>query len=170
MHRHVHAVALVVMVLFTLSCGDRDTASMSPLTQPTSLSQSAISVTPSSSSVIAQPVENPTCPSVAPFNVVLTVIVSPTGTSAIVITSVNAQFTDLSGVRVPQVTLPIPQMTLPAPIPVIGNSQLTASNLNIPIAFGVGCASARQGTLTVTINTSDARGNRGTQSVSVAVR
>ena len=63
------------------------------------------------------------------------------------------------------------QLAFPGrPIPVIGNSQLTASNLNIPISFGIGCASARQGTLTVTINTSDARGNRGTQSVSVAVR
>jgi hypothetical protein len=170
MHRHAQAVALLVLALLVSSCSDSDTPLRQGLTQPTSLDASAISVSASSSSVIAQPVDHPLCPTVAPFNVVLTVIVRPTGTSTVFITGVNLVFTDLSGIRVPQVSLPMPQVTLPAPLPIIGSSQLTASNLNIPVSVGIGCASSQQGTLTVTVNTADNQGHRGSQSVSVAVR
>jgi hypothetical protein len=172
MYRHVHAVALVVIALCTWSCSDSDTALRSSLTQPTAIDPAPVSVVATASTVVAQPVDNPFCPLVAPFNIVLSVVVKPNGTSTVFITNVRLQFTDTSGLRAPQVTLPMPQVTLPAPIPTSGSSMVqTVSGTTIPLVFGIGCGGiGRQGTLIVIVETTDDQGNRGSQSVSVAVR
>jgi len=121
-------------------------------------------------------VSNPFCPLVAPFNVVVGVNLQPNGGATVFVTSVRAQFTDSSGVQMPQVTLPMPQVTLPAPLPTTGSMVQTVSGIvipvsgtTIPLTIPIGCAGGRQGTLVVVVVTSDDAGRSSTQQLSISV-
>jgi len=135
-------------------------------------------VTATATTVVAQPVSNPFCPLVAPFNIVVGVVVRPNGETTTFVTSVRAQFTDVSGVQTPQVTLPMPQVTLPAPVPSTGTMVQNVSALaiplsgtTIPLVIPIGCGgSGRQGTLVVIVETSDDSGRTNSQQLNVSVR
>jgi hypothetical protein len=87
--------------------------------------------------------------------------------STVVITGIRTVFTDTSGIQAPQITLPIIPITLPAPGPtqIFGDSQVT-----IPLRFGIGCFTGREGTALVIVETSDNLGRRGVQQMRVTVR
>ena len=94
------------------------------------------------------------------------------------VTSLRVQFTDSSGIQMPQVTLPMPQVTLPAPVPTTGTMVQNVSGIaiplsgtTIPLTIPIGCGgSGRQGTLVVIVETSDDSGRTNSQQLSVSVR
>jgi hypothetical protein len=163
MHLYARASLLLVVVLFTTSCSDTD-ASRSTI-GPSSVGQASLEVQPTSATAVAQPVGNAFCPSVAPFNVAFGLSVRTTGWSSAIITGIRAQFTDTSGVRAPQVTLPAP-----GPTPVFGNAMPAGSVQTFPLILGIGCSTGNRGTLIIIVDTSDGLGRRGAQQVTIAVR
>jgi hypothetical protein len=154
---------LLFVALFATSCSDTDARRLP--TGPSGVDEASLEVQPTSATAFAQPVGNSFCPSVAPFNVTFGLSVRTTGRSSAIITGIRAQFTDTSGVRSPQVTLPAP-----GPTPVFGNVMPAGSGQTFPLILGIGCSTGNRGTLIVIVDTSDGRGRRGTQQVTIAVR
>ena len=159
-------------------CSDSDTASRSALTRPTAIEPPPVIVTATASMVVAQPVSNPFCPLVAPFNIVVGVVVRPNGEHDDVCHQRACAIHRLSGIQTPQVTLPMPQVTLPAPVPTTGTMVQNVSGIaiplsgtTIPLTIPIGCGgSGRQGTLVVIVETSDDSGRTNSQQLSVSVR
>jgi hypothetical protein len=163
MHLYARASLLLFVVLFTTSCSDTDAPRVT--TGPSSVGEASLEVQPTSATAFAQPVGHSFCPSVAPFNVSFGLSVRTTGGSSAIITGIRAQFTDTSGVRAPQVTLPAP-----GPTPVFGNAMPAGSVQTLPLFLGIGCGTGNRGTLIVIVDTSDSRGRRGAQQVTIVVR
>jgi len=161
-------LGVLLLVALAASCTDRDPAT---LTNPTAL-QSGITSTSQlvfstpTNTVIAQPVSNFFCPAVSPFLVPMTVIVNPNGTTGVVVTQVQMQFTDSTGRTLPMVTLPGP-----IPITQFGDA-LAASRgaLSFPLSLGIGCGVGTIGTVVVIVNARDGTGQTTTGQVSVNVR
>jgi hypothetical protein len=166
MHRHAQAVVLVVGALFASSCGNTDARSVPA--QPSFVSASFVTITPTSSTVTAQPVSNPSCPSIPPFKVDGGIVVTPNGSSNVTIDDVRFRFTDTFGLQTPQITLPMLPVTIAAPNPVPPVGSATATTL--PLTFGIGCGTGKQGTITLIVDTSDGRGRRGSQQLTMNVR
>ena len=163
MHLYARASLLLLVVLFITSCSDTDASRVT--TGPSSVGLASLEVQPTSATALAQPVGNAFCPSVAPFNVPFGLSVRTTGSSSARITGIRAQFTDTSGVRAPQVTLPAP-----GPTPVFGNEMPAGSVQTFPLILGIGCSTGNRGTLIIIVDTSDGRGRRSAQQVTIAVR
>jgi hypothetical protein len=163
MHQFARASLLLCVCLLITSCSDTDARLVA--TGPSGTGSASLQVQPMSATAFAQPVADPFCPAVAPFNVAFGLSVSTTGWSSDIITSIRAQFTDTSGVRAPQVTLPAP-----GPTPVFGTAMPSGSTRSFPLMLGIGCGTGSRGTLIVIVDTSDGRGRRGSHQVSIAVR
>jgi len=174
MHHYARASVLVASVLLTAlltaSCSDTDARLVA--TQPSGVDSSQVVVSAMTATAAAQPVSNPFCPSVAQFNFSLDVIVRVVGSSPVVITGIRSQFTDSSGRRAPQVTLPMLPVTLPAPGPTLqfGSVMETSSVRSFPVILGIGCGTGHRGTVVVIVETSDIHGRRVTEQVQVPVR
>jgi hypothetical protein len=165
MHHSTRVSLLVAVVLLTASCSDTD-APPTPI-QPTELNSSRLIVNATSAIAVAEPVSNPLCPTITPFNVRLGVIVRATGSEPVVITGIRTVFTDTSGRQAPQVTLPMLPVTLPA----IGPTQQFGTPVRtFPIVLGIGCGTDTNGTVAIIVDTTDHRGRRATQQVTVPVR
>jgi hypothetical protein len=162
MHHHARASLLLAVVLCATSCSDTD-ARLSA-TGPSSVGSASLEVEPTARTAFAQPVRDSFCPSVAPFNVAFGLSVRTTGWSSVIVTGIRAQFTDTSGVRAPQVTLPAP-----GPTPVFGNAMPSGSAHTFPLNLGIGCGTGTRGTLVVIVEASDGRGRRGSQQVVIVV-
>jgi hypothetical protein len=165
-----HRISLLVIAAFLgASCGGTDAALN--LTQPTPSTQSSsspLSVTVSTTSpiAIAQRVNNPFCPSVAPFNVPLVIVVQPNGAVGVVVTAIRVQFFDTSGTGMPQVTLPAP-----VPTTQFGTALDNArSGQAFPVTFGIGCGTEHTGTVQILVETRDAQGRMGFGRTTVSVR
>jgi hypothetical protein len=168
MHRHLQVISLVAAFFLASSCSDMD--ARSELTQPSFVGGSFVAVTATSSTTFAQPVNNPICPSIAPFNVGFGIVVRASGSSNVII---QLRFTDASGVQSPQITLPMPAVTTAAPNPtaLFGSSLVPAgSGTTVPMNLPIGCGTGSQGTILIIIDTSDDRGHRTSQQVQVTVR
>ncbi len=171
MHRHLQVISLVAAFFLASSCSDTD--ARSELTQPSFVGGSFVAVTATSSTTFAQPVNNPICPSIAPFNVGFGIVVRASGSSNVIIDGVQLRFTDASGVQSPQITLPMPAVTTAAPNPtaLFGSSLVPAgSATTVPMNLPIGCGTRRQGTILIIVDTSDDRGHRSSQQVQVTVR
>ena len=164
MYFFARAFVLVALLLFAASCSDSDERLTA--TQPSLVGKSLVSVNATSPTVVAQAVSGPSCPSVAPFNVPLSVVVRATGSSDVILTGIRLVFTDTSGRQAPQVTLPLLPVTLPAPGPTLQ----FGSARTFPLILGIGCDTGVRGTVVIIVETSDDRGRRGSNQVSVAVR
>jgi hypothetical protein len=151
---------LVVAVLLVASCSDTD-APIVP-TEPTEIGTSRLMVDATSTTVVAEPVGNPFCPTVTPFNVRLGVIVRATGSFPVVVTEIRARFTDSFGRSAPQVTLPAPGPTL-----TFGDPRVVRT---FPLILGVGCGTESRGKVIVFVDSSDGRGRRMTEQVTIDVR
>jgi hypothetical protein len=156
-------VGLMLCAAFAAASCARDPAD---LTHPTALSQTQVAVSTVSSTVVAQPVNNFLCPSIAPFIVPIVVVVRPNGTAGLVVTQVRLRFTDVTNRQMPQVTLPAP-----LPVTQFGDA-LTASrdSLTFPLSLGVGCGIGPTGTVIVLVDTRDGLGRMSTAQLSVNVR
>jgi len=158
------------MVLLVLSASCSGTDSPSTPTQPARFGKSAL-VVEAASPTVARPVDDPFCPSVAPFNVPMSITVRITGSSTAVINQMRSQFTDSTGRQAPQVTLPMLPVTLSAPGPTmqfgVPTSQLLVRTFNFNP--GIGCGTGNKGTAVVTVEAIDDTGGRLTQQVRIAV-
>jgi hypothetical protein len=149
--RFVACVLLIGAALAAASCDDSKL-----LTSPATFASSAVSFDALSTTVVAQPVHNPFCPSVAPFTVPFVVVVRPNGALDLVVTQIRMQFIDSRGVRMPQVTLPAP-----VPTTQIGSALADArGDLRFALSMGIGCGVGRTGTIEVDLDTRDRRGQQ----------
>ena len=157
--------ALLAATLLLVSCGDVAVNPASPSEAKTLESAGGASFSALSDTVVALPVRQPRCPSVAPLDVPFVLIVRPNDQLGLVVTQLQMQFTDTSGVQMPSVTLPAPLPTTQF------GSALSASRggLQFPLRLGIGCGVGRSGTIVVQVTTRDAQGRLGSGSVRIAV-
>ncbi|HEY7059151.1 MAG TPA: hypothetical protein VH458_21610 [Vicinamibacterales bacterium] len=100
-----------------------------------------------------------------PFNVPVNLVVTVSGDVAVFITAISFAFTDMSGITMPQVTLP-------APIPTaqFGTALVQArSSQTFPLVFPVGCWTDHKGKMTIQVSTRDELGRVSSGQVSVVV-
>jgi hypothetical protein len=171
MQHDARASRLLITILFTAlvtaSCSDSDSDARLLATQPSVVGTSAVVLSATPATAVAQPVIDPVCPSVPPFNVPVGVIVSPNGPFDVTISRIRAQFTDSTGRQAPQVTLPMLPVTLPAPGPTM---QFGVASRTFPFAFGVGCGVGTRGTVIIIVEGSDHRGRHFSEQVTVPVQ
>ena len=115
---------------------------------------------------VAERVRNPFCPSVAPFNVPLVVVVQPRGGASVIVTAIRVQFFDTSGLGAPQVTLPAP-----VPTTQFGSAlDIARSGQAFPVSIGIGCGTGRTGTMRIVVETRDSQGRTAMGEATVGVR
>jgi hypothetical protein len=161
-----HHMSLLVFAAFlAASCGSAD--ERVSVTQPTlSSGASLVSVSTASPFALAQPTSNPLCPSVAPFNATLVIIVQADAVDIVVVTAIRMQFFDLSGNSMPQVTLPAP-----VPTTQVGTALANArSTLTFPVNLGLGCGTGHIGKVEIVVETRDAQGRMGSSRTTVSVQ
>lgn len=161
-----HRISLLVVTAFLCaSCSGTD-AGLN-LTQPTQSSNSlSVAVSTTSPMVVAERVSNPFCPSAAPFNVPLVIVVRPDGAVSVIVTAIRVQFFDTSGTGAPQVTLPAP-----VPMTQFGSALANArSPQAFPVTLGIGCGTGHEGTVRILVETRDAQGRTGSGRATVSVR
>jgi len=157
---------LAAVALAASACSDSDTAAP---TNPTSFSTSAqtnVVFSTGSTTVAAVPVFNASCPTVAPFRVPIFVFASPGGAASLVVTKIQLQFTDTSGVQMPAVTL-----AAPVPITQFGDAlEASRDALQFPVSLDIGCGVGRFGTVVIIVDARDGHGRRHSGRMSVNVR
>jgi hypothetical protein len=159
-----HRISLLVVAAFlSASCSSGPDASLN-LTQPTQPSSPlSVGVSTTSAMAIAERVNNPFCPSVAPFKVPFVIVVQPDG---VIVTRIRLQFFDTSGAGMPQVTLPAP-----VPTTQFGTALTNArSGRFFPVTLGIGCGTGRTGNVQILVETRDAQGQIGSGRATVSVR
>ena len=161
-----HRISLLVVVAFLgASCGGTD-AALNPTQPSPSASPLSVGVSTTSSMAVAERVRNPFCPSVAPFNVPLIVVVQPPGGVSVVVTAIRVQFVDTSGFGAPQVTLPAP-----VPTTQFGSALDNArSGQAFPVTIGIGCGTGKTGTMRIVVETRDSQGRTAMGQATVGVR
>jgi hypothetical protein len=160
-----HRISLLVVAAFlSASCSSGPDAAPS-LTQPTqSSSPLSVAVSTTSSMAVAERVNNPFCPSVAPFKVPFVIVVQPDG--GVIVTRIRLQFFDTSGAGMPQVTLPAP-----VPTTQFGTALTNArSGRFFPVTLGIGCGTGQTGNVQILVETRDAQGRIGSGRATVSVR
>jgi hypothetical protein len=159
----VHGPMLLVAAFVAASC-DAAKATRN-MTEPTTISTGlSVSLNGTSSTAFAQRVSDFRCPAISPFTVPVLVIVDAKGNVTSSVTEIRLQFTDQSGVRLPQVTLPAP-----VPMTQFGTA-LANSQQAFPVTVGIGCDSGHAGTLVIVVDLRDERGHRGSAQTTVFVR
>jgi len=163
--RHIACVLLLGAAVASASCEKKyPTDPISFGFDPLGLTNVTFGV--QSSTVFAQPVSNPRCPQVSPFNVPFTVVVNPNGMSGLAVTGFRVQFTDTTGQS-------LPTAMLPAPVPVIPfGSALSDARADrfFSLSTGVGCGVGQAGTIVVVVDTADDQGRKGSGKVQFSVR
>jgi hypothetical protein len=169
MHHLARVSLLVAGVLLTASCSDTDARLFA--TQPSAIASSSVVVQASSARAFAQAVANPFCPTINPFTVPLGVTVRAAGSSAISVIGFRLVFTDVTGRRAPEVTLPMLPVTQPAPGPTaqFGFVLQAGSARTFPLNLGIGCVTGRRGTVVIIVQTSDDDGRHVDEEVVVDV-
>ena len=168
MHLLARASFLIAAILLIASCSDTDVPATRPSLISTSAPLAAISAT--SAVISPQPVSNPFCPTVAPFNLKTGVIVTANGPSDVMITTIRFQFIDTAGRRAPDVIVPMLPVTLPAPGPTLQFGVAQPSTRTFPSLIGIGCGTGTRGNVIIVVETRDDRGRRSSDQVSVAVQ
>ncbi len=161
--RHLALALLFGAALIAASCGDSNL----PTTPTTfgvagsSSSSSNVSISALSDNIVAQPVVRPFCPTVSPFIVPFTVVV----TGTVVVTNLNMQFTDLAGTHQPSVSVP-------APIPTqeFGTELTNARDLRFPLSLGIGCGVGRSGVIVVGFDGTDHNGKKTSGQTKITVQ
>jgi hypothetical protein len=162
-----HRISLLVVAAFlSASCSSGPDAALN-LTQPTqSSSPLSVAVSTTSPMAVAERVNNPFCPSVAPFKVPLVIVVQPEGAVSVIVTAIRVQFFDTSGTGAPQVTLPAP-----VPMTQFGSALANARSPQVfPVTLGIGCGTGDDGTVRILVETRDALGRIGSGRATVSVR
>ena len=162
--RHLALALMICAALVATSCGDSNL----PTTPTTfgvagsSSSSSNVTISTLSDNIVAQPVARPFCPTVSPFIVPFTVVVTGTG---VVVTNLNMQFTDLAGTHQPSVTVPAP-----VPTQEFGTELRNARDLRFPLSLGIGCGVGRTGVIVVGFDGTDQNGKKTSGQTRITVR
>jgi hypothetical protein len=157
MHKLTVLSALFTLVLSTFLITACDDAKNN-VAAPTTFDVGGVSASVTADSPVPDTNAGNAC---AAFTIPLSVVVQ-TGSAAVTITSVSAQFVPSSG-------MPMPQVTLPAPAPTVqfGTALTEAQSVQtIPLLLPIGCAVDHTGTVVVLVGTRDGRGNSNTTRVS----
>jgi hypothetical protein len=159
---------LLVLGAFLLSACGGPYADMGSPVAP-GVQRASLSVTPSTLLGQPKPFGTPApfagCPSVSPFTVPFTLVVTA-GNVAFAVTSVTVRFTDSFGAQMPQVTLPAP-----VPVTPFGTALVQArSGQSFPMSFGIGCGTGTTGTVVILIHTRDVNGRTDTAQLTAVVR
>lgn len=163
--RHIACVMLLAAAVASASCEKKYPTD--PITfgfDPTGLA--GVTFSAQTSTVFAQPVPNPRCPLVAPFNVPFVVAMNPNGATGVVVTGFTVRFTDSAGHSAAEILLP-------APIPVMPFGSALADARGdrfFNLSTGVGCGVGQAGTIVVVVDTQDDRGHKGSGRVEFNVR
>ena len=162
-----HRISLLVIATFLSASCSSGPETAQNLTQPTqSSSPLSVAVSTTSSMAVAERVNNPFCPSVAPFKVPLVVVVQPDGGIGVVVTGIRMQFFDTSGAGMPQVTLPAP-----VPTTQFGSAlEQSRSGQSFSLRIGIGCGTGTTGSMRIFVETRDSQGRTGTGQATVDVR
>ena len=145
-----------------LTACDNNGSSGSTATSPTSTPAVSFAVTPST--VSAQSVRDPFCPSIPPFNVPVDLLVRA-GAVPLSLTQVTMRFHDAFDVAMPAVTLPAPVLARQ-----FGSLLVEArSQRNFLLSFGIGCGTGHTGRLVIVIDTIDTLGERSSRQVVATV-
>ena len=162
--RHLSGAILIAAALVASSCSDSKLPTTPTTFGPAGTSSSA-SISALSDNIVAQPVGNFFCPTVAPFTAPFVVVVSANGMPGLVVTQLQMQFTDLAGTHMPTVTLPAP-----VPTQEFGSELTAARELRFPLALGVGCGVGRAGTIVVGFDAHDRSGHKTSGQTKITVR
>jgi hypothetical protein len=93
-------------------------------------------------------------------------VVNPFFTPGVVVTQIQVQFTDMTGITMPQVTFPAP-----LPIQEFGSTLGTPrGDMRFPLTLNVGCSIGHNGNMAVTVETRDGHGRRNSKRVDINVR
>ena len=163
--RHIACVMLLAAAVASASCEKKYP------TEPISfgynpLGSTAVTFSAQTSTVFAQPVPNPRCPQVSPFNVPFVVVMNPNGATNVVVTGFRVQFTDTAGTSLQQVVLPAPN-----PVTPFGSALADArADRFFNLTTGIGCGVGQTGTIVVVVDTSDDQGHKGSGRVQFSVR
>jgi hypothetical protein len=161
-----HRLSLLVVAAFLAASCDVNDAGPNNFTKPTTpLNASAVSVSTTSPTAAAHPVGSAFCPSIAPFNVPLVIVVQPIGVIPVVVTAIRLQFFDTSGFGMPMVTLPAP-----VPTAQFGTGlNIARSAQFFPVTLGIGCGTGISGRVQVIVETRDDQGRTGSGNTTVRV-
>ena len=159
-------IALSLSTMLLASCSGAN-APIAP-TESGAGGASGVVVTATAASTSALPVSNALCPAVAPFTVPVGVMVQSTGKSEVTVTSIRVVFTDTAGFQAPAVTIPMPAaLPAPGPTPVFGTA--TQGGSRFPVSLGIGCGTGTRGNVVIIVETTDSKGRRATNQVTVPV-
>jgi hypothetical protein len=161
------ALGFLAATLLTASCGDVATSPASPSNvESFGMAGGSVSVAAMPETAATIGVKQPRCPLVAPFEVPFVVVVHPSGLQGLVVTQLQMQFTDSSGLAMPSITLPAPLPTTP-----FGSAlEAARGDLRFPVTMRIGCGVGRTGTILVHVATRDGSGRLRSGNVSVTVR
>jgi hypothetical protein len=162
--RHLSGAILIAAALVASSCSDSKLPT-NPSTFGMAGTSSSASMSALSDNIVAQPVSNPFCPTVAPFAVPFVIVVQPNGVPGLVVTQFQMQFTDLAGTHMPTVTVPAP-----VPTQEFGSELTAARELRFPLTLGVGCGVGRSGVLVVGFDAHDRSGHKTSGQTKITVR
>ena len=157
MHKLTAISTIVAATLFAASCSDTDTP-LDP-NAPTTVHVVQIGIGLSPSTLIAQSVAHPICPSVPPFTTTLNLVVRNDGNVRFFVNTIRLRFVDTAGVQAPQVTLPAP-----VPTTQFGSALIEARDAR---AFAIG--TRRAGRITVFVDMRDDRGMTQSRQATVDV-
>jgi hypothetical protein len=156
------SLAVCIGLMVTIGC-DTEEGVLHPTPLGTNLSRT-VNVQPSV--VTAQPISQPSCPTVPPFVGAVSLNVQAPPDRPLSIRHVQMTFIDSAGIAARQVTLPAPVMTQQ-----FGSALIEArSQRTFPLTFPFGCGTGRTGTLVIVVVVADDQQRESTAEVRVSVR
>lgn len=167
MHKFTALTFVVLAAFAATGCSDISSPTRPTIASTATGMETALSVRPST--LIAQPVGAFSCPALPPFTVPFQLIVDSMD-PALIVTNISARFVDMSGVQMPQVTLPAPQITFLPPVPTTQFGTALSESRDVPLSLALGCATGHTGTLTLIVVTLDGQGRTGSSQLTVGVR
>jgi len=163
MHKLAVISTIVAATLFAASCSDTDTP-LDP-NAPTTVHVVQVGIGLSPSTLVAQSVAHPICPSVPPFTTTLNLLVRNDGNVRLFVSTIRLRFVDRFGMQAPQVTLPAP-----VPTTQFGSALIDARDSRaFAIPFQFGCGTTRAGRITVFVDMRDDRGMTQSRQATVDV-
>lgn len=169
MQPDVRVSFLVAAVLLAAACSDGD-ARLSA-TGPSALGTSAMTLTATAATIVAEQETDSVCTEVTPSTLSFGVIVTPHGPFDVTIVRVRAQFTDTTGRQAPQVIVPMLPVTLTAPGPsAVFGVPTAALPRTFPMTLELGCGIGTRGAVVVVVEGSDGRGRRMSEQLTIPVR
>jgi hypothetical protein len=172
MHKLTVYSSFVLFACAVGGCGTGD-ARVSTATGPSTASVEALtlSVDPPTADQKVKTTFN-FCPAVSsvstvsPFFVPVNLVVLSNGTDVLVVSQITVNFTDTSGVPMPQVTLPAPQLTTQ-----FGTALVQArSSTTFPLLVDIGCHVQHQGIMRIGVDATDSRGRQSSGHINFPVR